>query len=124
MFEQMKAMGAIAGLLKNKEKLREIGDRMRDAMERINVTGSAGGGAVRVTVSGRLRVTAVAFDPAVVAGLQTGDGGRAMVEALVRDATNEAMERAQMLMAEEARRIAREHDLPDIPGMDRMLGAG
>ena len=123
MFEQMKAMGALAGLLKNREKMNEIGTRFREVMDRISVTGSAGGGAVRVTVSGRMRVTGVAFDPAVIAGLTTGEGGRAMVEALVKDATNEAMEKAQALMQQEAGRVAREFDLPEIPGMDRMLGA-
>ena len=123
MFEQMKAMGALAGLLKNREKMNEIGTRFREVMDRISVTGSAGGGAVRVTVSGRMRVTGVAFDPAVIAGLGTGEGGRAMVEALVKDATNEAMEKAQALMQQEAGRVAREFDLPEIPGMDRMLGA-
>lgn len=124
MFDQMKAMGALAGLLKNREKLAEIGDRVRAGMERLSVTGSSGGGAVRVTVSGRMRITDVALDPAVIAGMATGDGGREMVEALVKDATNEALERVQVLMQEEARRIAREYDLPDIPGMDRMLGGG
>jgi DNA-binding protein YbaB len=124
MFDQMKAMGAVAGLLRNKEKMREIGDRVREGMDRLSVTGSSGGGAVRVTVSGRMRVTGVALDPAVIAGLGTGDGGRAMVESLVKDATNEALERAQAVMQEEIRRIAREFDLPDIPGMDRMLGGG
>jgi len=122
MFEQMKAMGALAGLLKNREKMQEIGARFREVMDRLSVTGSAGGGAVRVTVSGRMRVTGVALDPAVIAGLGTGEGGRAMVEALVKDATNEALEKVQVLMQQEAGRVAREFDLPEIPGMDRMLG--
>ncbi len=122
MFDQMKAMGALAGLMKNRERLRELAEEFQSRLERIEVEGSAGGGAIRVLVSGKMRVTDVHVDPAVVAGLATGEGGRDMVQALVQEATNEGLQRAQAMVHEEARRMARELDLPDIPGMERLLG--
>jgi DNA-binding YbaB/EbfC family protein len=124
MFDQMKAFGAIAGLMKNKERIREIGEEFQRRLERIDVEGSAGGGAVRVSASGKMRVTSVHIDPAAIAGLGVGEGGREMVQSLVLDATNDALSRAQVRVQEEARRMAQELDLPDIPGMDRLLGGG
>ena len=122
MLDQMKALGALAGLMKNKDRLREIADEFQRRLERIDVEGAAGGGAVRVNASGKMRITSVHIDPAAVAGLGVGDGGREMVQALVLEATNEALSRAQAMVQDEARRMAQELDLPDIPGMDRLLG--
>jgi hypothetical protein len=122
MFDQMKTLGALAGLMKNKDRLKELADEFRAKVERISVEGEAGSGAVRVTVSGRMRVTGVHVDPAAVVGMQTSDVGRAMVESLIQEATNQGLERAQALIHEEARRMAKDLDLPDIPGMERLLG--
>lgn len=125
MFDNLKALGALAGLMQNKDKVRAAAERFKDKLERINVTGTAGGGAVRVSVSGKLRVTDVSFDPALIAGLQAGEGGRVMAQSLIQDAINDAMMRAQALVHEEADKQARELGLPGLPGMDSitsMLG--
>lgn len=122
MFEQFKAMGAIAGLMKDKDRLREVGQKFREKVDRVSVVGSAGGGAVRITVSGKLRATEVFLDPALVAGLQTGEGGRAMAQSLILEAMNDALSRAQSLIHEEAERQARELGLPSLPGFDSILG--
>ncbi len=125
MFENMKAMGAIASLMKNKDRLKAMGEEFREKLARMSAEGSAGGGAVRVTVSGQLRVQKVHLDPAVVAGLQTeGSGGKAMVESLIQDATNEAMSRMQVMVGEEARKMAEDLGLPDMPGLQNLLGGG
>ncbi|MCA9311133.1 MAG: YbaB/EbfC family nucleoid-associated protein [Phycisphaerales bacterium] len=122
MFDNLKAMGAVAGLLKNKEKLREVTERFQARLERMSVTGVAGGSAVRVTVSGKMQVTEVFLDPALVAGLQVGDGGREMAQALIAEATNDAITRIQLMIREEADREARDLGLPGIPGLDGLLG--
>lgn len=114
MFENLKSLGALAGLMQNKDKLREAAGRFRETLDRMRVTGEAGGGAVRVTVTGKLRVEEVFLDPALVAGLQAGEGGRAMAQALIRDACNAAMERAQALVHEQADKQARELGLPGL----------
>ncbi len=124
MFDQMKTMGAIAGLLKNKDKLREIGEELQRRIERIQCIGSAGSGAVRVTVSGRFEVLEVQLDNAMLHGMAADTSGKAMAESLIREAANEAIQRAQAMIKEEVRRIMQEYDLPDIPGLDRMIGGG
>lgn len=122
MFDQMKAMGAIAGLMKDKDRLREMGERFQEKLERMQVTGTAGGSAVRVTVSGKMRVLDVHLDPALIAGLEVGEGGRTMAQSLIEEATNDALTRVQVLIREEARRMSEELGLPDIPGVDKLLG--
>ena len=122
MFEQFKAMGAIAALMKDKDRLRQQVEEFKEKTASISVTGSAGGGAVRVTVSGQLRVTGVQLDPALVAGLQHGDGGRTMAQVLIADAVNDAMGKAQAMVHEEADRRARDLGLPGLPGLTSMLG--
>jgi len=121
-FDQFKAMGALAGLMKDKERLKRIGEEFGERLERIEVEGEAGGGAVRVSVSGKMRITDVFLDPALIAGLSVEGGGREMAQALVLEATNDGLAKAQAMVQEEARRQAQELGLPDVPGLDRMLG--
>jgi DNA-binding protein YbaB len=133
MFDQMKAMGAVTSLLKNRDKLEQAGREFRDKLDRIRVTGVAGGSAVRVTVTGQLEVTEVFIDPAVIAGVNAEEAvdaaagtaeGRELAQTLVMDATNDAIARARAMIAEEARRAADELGLPDMPGMEKLLTGG
>lgn len=122
MFDQMKALGAMAGLLRDKDRMREIGEQFEEKLRSMSIEGSAGSGAVRVTVTGKMRVTEVFLDPALVAGLGAGDEGREMAQTLIEEATNDALVRAQTIIHEEARRLAQELGLPEIPGIDKLLG--
>lgn len=128
-FDQMKAMGAVAGLLRNKDKLRAISEEAKQRIDEIRVEGEAGAGAVRVTVTGRMIVEEVHLEPALIAGLRhdEGDGGRLMAQSLITDATNDALRKCQAIIQTTLRDLAREHDLPDLPGgagLDGLLGAG
>ncbi|MCA9298014.1 MAG: YbaB/EbfC family nucleoid-associated protein [Phycisphaerales bacterium] len=104
MFDNFKAMGAIAGLMKNKERLAEAGERVRDRLQRTKVTGEAQGGLVRVVVTGELLVESIEVAPALGAGFASDD--RSMAEALVVEATNNAIhaarDRMQEIIREEA----------------------
>ena len=44
MFDKLKTMGAVASLLKDKDKLREIGTRLKQRAEEVRASGEAGGG--------------------------------------------------------------------------------
>ena len=63
-----KKMGAIAGLLQNKDRLIEAGQRIRRGLDERPAEGEAGGGAVRAWVDGSLKITRVEMSPAVLAG--------------------------------------------------------
>ncbi|GAB4544111.1 MAG: hypothetical protein Tsb0013_00960 [Phycisphaerales bacterium] len=129
MFDQMKQMGALAGLLRNKDKLRAISEEAQQRIAKVRARGEAGGGAVVVVVTGRMQVEEVRLEPALVAGLRhdDGEGGKRMAESLIAEATNNALVAAQQLVQRELKELAQEHDLPDLPGMgglDSMLGPG
>ncbi|MBY0262905.1 MAG: YbaB/EbfC family nucleoid-associated protein, partial [Phycisphaerales bacterium] len=69
MFDSLKAAGALAGLMKNKDALKQAGERIKSKLADLRIQGGSGGGAVRATVSGDLRLIALHLDPPVLAGL-------------------------------------------------------
>jgi DNA-binding YbaB/EbfC family protein len=118
MFDSLRTMGAMASLMKNKDQLRAAAERVKESLASLRVTGEAGGGAVRVTASGRFEVVRVEIAPAVAAAL-SGDGARAQVEALIAEATNDALRRAQ----ERAREVmSREAEAMGVPELSGVLG--
>jgi len=121
MFDQLKMMGQVAGLFKDKERLREVGDRVKRELEAIRAEGEAGGGAVRVTASGSLEILSVRLEPAVAAGLGADDATRAQVETLITEAANDAIRRARERAAQALEREAAALGLPAIPPEVRKL---
>lgn len=119
MFDQMRQFGAIAALLKDRERLAEAGARVRRTLEDHPATGEAGGGAVRVTVGAEMRIVGVEIAPAVASGLGSGEAARAQVEELIAEATNEALRLAQDRLKEAVDREARELGLE---GLGDQLG--
>ncbi len=122
MFDQMKNLKQLAGLLGNTSELRERFEQMQRELESKTVTADAGAGAVRVTANGKMRITAVELDPAMIAVL-AGEGEQAdreMIEQLVLSATNEALERAQELVRQE---LTQATGGLNLPGMDQLLGS-
>jgi hypothetical protein len=84
--------------------------RVRAELETTTVEGTAGGGAVRVVVTGRLEVVSVAIDPEVA-----GTGDAELLQDLVVAATNGALR--------EARELA-ERKLGAVTGGMRLPGLG
>lgn len=123
MFDSLKAAGAIAGLMKNKEVIKEAGQRIKTRLGELRAAGGAGGGAVRATVTGDMKVVSVTLEAAAMAGL--GDpSSKAMVEALIAEAVNNAMDIAKAMAQREIAKEAEALGLPNIPGMEGLLGAG
>jgi len=106
MFDSLKSMGAIANLLKNKDELANAGKRVQERMEALRVTGEAGGGAVRVVATGKMRVESIHIEPAAAAGFAADEDSRLMAQALITHAVNDALikaqEQAQVAIASEA----------------------
>ncbi|MEM1211676.1 MAG: YbaB/EbfC family nucleoid-associated protein [Planctomycetota bacterium] len=128
MFEQMKQLKSLMGMLGNPAELREKMERAQAELEELRVEGESGAGAVRVEMNGKFRVLSVRIEPAMMAGLVAGDGDeqraaedREMIEELMAAAVNAAMEKAQAAvqakMAEAAGGI-------DLSAMSGMLGQG
>jgi len=122
MFDQMKAMGALASLMRDKDRMAEISQRVQETLESVRVVGEAGGGAVRVVVSGKMNVESVELDPAMTQGMSSDDDSRLLAQILIKDAVNDANAKARVVLQKEMQRLSEELGLPDIPGVGGLLG--
>lgn len=121
MFEHLKMAGALAGLMKNKEALREAGERIKRRLADVRASGSAGGGAVQVTASGDMKIISIRVEPALAAGL-ADPSNRAHAEGLIAEAVNNALEQAKEVAQTVAMKEAESLGLPGIGGLAGMLG--
>ena len=80
---------------------------------------SSGGGMVKATVSGALRVLSVEIEPSLVSG-----NDREMIQDLTAAAVNAALAKAQESVAQEMARMQQSmlSGLPNLPGMPGMGG--
>lgn len=125
MFDKLKSMTALAGLMQNKAKVEEAAERVKREMQEVRCDGEAGGGAVRVTVGGDMMVLAIEMTPVLAAGLAASDSAREYAQTLVRDATNGALvrarERVRQIVQREADALGIGDLTADLGGMKHLL---
>jgi DNA-binding YbaB/EbfC family protein len=113
MFEKL---GQFAGLLRNLPKMKEEIERTQQRLGQLTAEGDAGGGMVKVRVNGRMEVLSCTLSEEAV---RLND--REMLEELIRAATNQALEKARRLTAEEMSKTMTGMGLPagiNLPGME------
>jgi hypothetical protein len=86
----------LASLMQQAQALQTKMQEMQEAAAGKTVDAQAGGGMVRVTVDGSMRVRKIEIDPALVAG-----NDKAMLEDLIVVAINDGLARAQKMLADE-----------------------
>ena len=126
MFDQIKGMAGLAGLMKDLPRIQQKMQEVKDKLGEIIVEAETGGGAVRARVNGQLRVIGVEIDPSLLSGLvdASNPDDRAMAEDLVTGAVNAALEKARAAAEQEMAAAAQELGLPIPPGgLGGMLGA-
>jgi len=121
MFDQIKAMGALAGLMKNKDKIQEAIKAFQGSLEVMRAVGTSGSGAVRATVTGKMKVVELTLDPTLVGGMGRDIDSRRMGEQLIVEALNDALQTAQIMVRDEANRQAKGLGLPELPGLEGLL---
>jgi DNA-binding protein YbaB len=121
MFDNIKSLGALAGILKNKDKLKESATRVRERMEATKVIGEAGAGAARVVVSGTMRVLEVDLAPGLVQGMAADERTRALAGSLIAEAVNEGLRRAQNAMKEAVDEESKALGLDGLPGLENLI---
>jgi len=87
-------MGGNAGMLKQLQEMQAQLKKAQKELEKETVTGSAGGGAVEVVVTGAQKCTAVRLDGEKVREMKTEN-----LQALVMLAFNDALDKSRKLMA-------------------------
>ena len=116
-----KEMGQMASLIKNLPKIREEMGKFQEKLGQIIGEGDAGGGMVKVRVNGKLEVMACQLSDEA---MRLND--REMLEELFRAATNQALEKARQLVAQETAKMASNLGLPPglgLPGLGSETGS-
>lgn len=125
MFDSLKGMAGLAGLMKDLPRLKARMEQAREELGRLTVEADTGGGAVRAVASGHLRLISLTIDPALMSGLvdASSPDDRAMAEDLIAGAVNAALEKAREAAQQHLADAARDLNLP-IPagGLGGLLG--
>ncbi len=97
-------------LMKNAKALQEQVEKMQEDLVSINVTGSSGGGIVRVTVNGHFEMLAIDLDPIAVDPRDIK-----MLQDLIVAAHTDAMEKAREAIKAKIGNAAAISGLPGMP---------
>jgi len=100
--------GQLAGLMQQAQKMQQEMQKAQEELARLEVTGEAGGGMVKVTMNGKHAVHRVEIDPMLM-------DDREMLEDIVTAAVNDAVNRIAATTQE--RMAAMTAGIPLPPGM-------
>jgi DNA-binding YbaB/EbfC family protein len=98
--------------MKQVQKMQADMARVQQELEDKTVTASAGGGAVKVEVTGKLVFKKIEIDPEVV-----NPDDVEMLQDLVMAAVNEGLKTAQDMAADEMAKVTGNLKIPGLPGM-------
>ncbi|HTW93446.1 MAG TPA: YbaB/EbfC family nucleoid-associated protein [Tepidisphaeraceae bacterium] len=110
MFDGMKNIGDLMGIMKNARQFQDRLQALQEEMARKTVTADAGAGAVSATVNGRMELVKLTIDKTRVDPADTE-----MLEDLIVSAVQLAQAKAAGMMKDEMARAAADMGLP--PGM-------
>jgi DNA-binding YbaB/EbfC family protein len=98
--------------MKQMKKMQADLARVQEELADKTVTATAGGGAVKVEITGKLVVRSIEIDPEVV-----NAGDLEMLQDLVLAAVNEAVKKAQELAESEMGKVTGNLNIPGLPGL-------
>jgi len=99
----------MGNIMKQAQKMQADMARVQEELRHEKVEASAGGGMVKVVMSGDLQVTSVSIDPAAVDPDDVG-----MLEDIIVAATNEALRQAQDLAASKMAAVTGGMNIPGL----------
>jgi DNA-binding YbaB/EbfC family protein len=102
---------SMADILKQAQALQSKLAELQAEAERKTVEASAGGGMVTVVINGKLQILKVHIEPQVMTA-----GDHEMLEDLIVAAVNEAVRKAQQVMAEAMSRVTGGLKIPGLGG--------
>jgi len=88
--------GNIAQMMQQAQRMQDNLKRVQEELAVLEVTGSAGGGMVTVTLTGKMEVRRVHIDPSVLSDAEMLED---LVTAAMNDAVNKANEESQRRMS-------------------------
>ncbi|QOI99279.1 MAG: YbaB/EbfC family nucleoid-associated protein [Phycisphaeraceae bacterium] len=121
MFDKLKAMGAVAALLKDKDKIAQAFERVKTKAQAARLTADAASGAIRVVADGRMTILSVEIAPALASGIASSDESRRLAGDLITQAVNDALAKARGFLKSAVEAEAKSLGLPDLPGLEQLL---
>lgn len=106
-----KELGQVFGMMKNLPKIKEEMEKLQSKLAQLQTEGDAGGGMVKVRVNGHMEVLGCTISDEA---LKAND--KEFLEDLIAGATNQALKKVRILVAEETSKMATGFGLP--PGMN------
>jgi DNA-binding YbaB/EbfC family protein len=109
-------LGQMMSLMRNLPKIKEEVEKLQGKIAQLTAEGEAGAGMVKVKVNGHMEVLRCEISEEL---LKPAD--REMLEDLVRGATNQALKKVRLLVAEETGKMTTGLGLPagmGLPGME------
>ncbi|AIF54321.1 MULTISPECIES: YbaB/EbfC family nucleoid-associated protein [unclassified Pelosinus] len=100
-------MGNMAGMMKKMQKLQGEMAKMQDELKTRTLEATAGGGAIKVVITGEKQIQSLKIDPTVVDA-----DDMEMLEDLVVAAVNEAIKKVDDMMAQEMGKLTGGMNLP------------
>lgn len=101
--------GNMQNIMKQAQAMQEQMAKVQEQAAAKTVSGTAGGGIVTVTANGAMQIVGVVMDPEVV---KSGDVE--MLQDLVVAAANDALRKAQEMMAEEMKSVTGGMKIPGL----------
>ena len=89
--------GQLAGLMQQAQKMQQEMQKAQEELGRLEVTGEAGGGMVKVTMNGKHAVSRIEIDPMLLDDREMLED---IITAAVNDAVNRVAETTQERMSE------------------------
>ncbi len=118
MFDNLKGMAGLAGLLKDLPRIKAKMEQVKQRLGEQTVSAQTGGGAVQVTANGLMRVVSLELDQSLLRGLvdPANPDDRALAEDLIVGAVNTALEKAREMAQQQMVAAADELGVPVPPG--------
>lgn len=101
--------GGLGNILKQAQAMQENLKRAQEELAALEITGSAGGGMVRVTMTGRHNVKRVEFDPSLL------KDDKEVLEDLVAAAMNDAARKVEQVTQEKMAGVTGGMNIPGMP---------
>lgn len=105
-------MGNMQKMMKQVQKMQNDMAKLQDALGEMTVEASAGGGAVKIIMTGKQEVKDIVIDAEVVNPEEVE-----MLQDLLMAAFNEALRKSQDMVAQEMNKITGGMKMPGLPGM-------
>nr|WP_296972056.1 YbaB/EbfC family nucleoid-associated protein [Tepidanaerobacter sp. EBM-38] len=105
----MKNMGNMNKLMKQVQKMQQDMAKLQDELQERTVEATAGGGVVKVVASGKKQIVSIEISPEAV-----DPDDVEMLQDLVMAATNEALQKAEDMVAEEMGKLTGGLNMPGL----------